>query len=410
MTTTRLAFAVAFGALLGLGGGYLWWHAHAAAVPAADGEAVGAAAETPHEPGTVSLDPETVIRLGIATAALANGQAVPTLTAPGRLVADPSAAATVRAPLAGHLVAGPRPLPGLGALVAAGDPIAVLQPRLTPSERVDTAQRRAQAGGDLAAGRATATSAEQDLARLRTLHAAGNAASQRAVELAEAELSSQQARIAAAEQTLAQLPADGTSPITLTAPIAGTVVAVTANLGEDVDAGTAVLQLADTSHLLARIAVPAAADVAPTFASARLELLDSPGAALEAPFVGWVDAGTGDRALVLAVTSTADHALRPGLPLLAHLPRRGAPRAGLQVPEAAIVRRGDGAWLYLRTAVAEKALTFRRVPLQLAAPHADGWLATSADPAFTAGAEAVVTGAGALLSAERMAGADAEGG
>jgi len=201
MTATRIAFALALGAAAGLGAGYWWWHApsHAAAPPAAgdEGGEPGHAAVV-SGPGHVALDGTTVMRLGIATAPLANATAAPTLTAPGRLIADPATSAAVRAPFAGRLVPGPQPLPTLGAAVTAGQTIALLQPLLSVAERADLAVRRAQAASDLAAARAAEVVAARELERTRALHADGNTASQRAVDQAEAEHAAVAARIEAA--------------------------------------------------------------------------------------------------------------------------------------------------------------------------------------------------------------------
>ncbi len=414
MTATRIAFALALGAAAGLGAGYWWWHApsHAAAPPAAgdEGGEPGHAAVV-SGPGHVALDGTTVMRLGIATAPLANATAAPTLTAPGRLIADPATSAAVRAPFAGRLVPGPQPLPTFGAAVTAGQTIALLQPLLSVAERADLAVRRAQAASDLAAARAAEVVAARELERTRALHADGNTASQRAVDQAEAEHAAVAARIEAAAAALALLPTDDGAPVPLPAPIAGRVVGLGARLGEAVDAGATVLQIAEPTRCLARITVPAPADVAATFAGARVELLGDEKTTVDATFVAWVDAGGADRALLLAIAGGADRPpLLPGRPVVAPLPRRGAPPTAGDVAVRALVRRGDGVWLWLRTGVDDKAIAFQRVPLTLIAPTADGWLATSPDAAFVVGAEAVVTGAATLLSCERASEESAEGG
>ncbi|MBL8729413.1 MAG: hypothetical protein JNM25_13325 [Planctomycetes bacterium] len=407
MTATRIVLGVTFGALVGFGAGYALWHRPhdtAAAAP------VAAEPEAATEPGNVALDQATVQRLGIVTAPLAAATLVPTFAAPGRLVADPSATFVLRAPLPGRLSAGPRELPHIGEAVAADTVVALLLPRLTVAERTDLTQRRAQAAADLAAATAALAAAKQELARTRNLHANGNAASARAVEQAELELQTQTARRDAGEQVLASLPDVGPAGVALTLPRGGVVDDVLAHLGEEVEAGAIVLQLGDPSHLLARIDVPAGTAVDDAFASATLELLGATPTTLAAPRLAWVAGGNGDRAVLLTVT-TADGALRPGLPVLAHLPRRAQPLQGMHLPEAAMLRRGDGAWVFVRVGTEAGATTFRRLPVQLDAPAPDGWLATSADAALVPGAELVIGGAGALLSVERQHVADAaEGG
>lgn len=424
MKTVAFVVGVAFGTALGVGAGaYLWRHAaEPAAVggaagdttPAAGGAGVGA--ESASEPGSVRLDDATVELLGIQTTAVRAVSVSPTFGAPGRLIVDPSQTCVVRMPLAGRLV-GERDLPRLGDAVEAGAELATLLPRLTPVERMDLAQRRASARAERDASIRAVAAAQSDLERQRALHADGNAASQRAVEQAEVEAAAQASRLAAAEQVLGALPevgpaggqAGGLGGVTLKAPRAGIVEAVFARLGEEVDAGSVLLQINDPTRLLARIELSAAAAVDPDFVHARLELVGAGDANIDATRQAWVDGGGGDRAVLLAVAASPSD-LRPGLPVIAHLPRPGGERAGVQLPETAIVRRGDGAFVYVRTAVAGGVATFQRVPVRLDAAVAGGWMMLPGPGSPAAGADLVTGGASALLSIERQHATDAEAG
>jgi predicted deacylase len=413
MTVTKFVLGTALGVLLGAGGGYWWWHATATApgpahapepaagAHAADGEVA--------EPGKVELDDATVQTLGIVTAAVVATSLTPTIAAPGRLVADPAFATSVRAPLAGHLIAGPQPLPRLGAAVAAGTVVALLQPRLSASEGADLAQRRAQAIAERDTATRAVEAAQRDLERQKTLHADGNAASRRVVEQAEVELAKQQAALASALQTLLSLPASGPAAVPLLAPRSGIVDAIQLHLGEDVDAGAVLLQLSDPSHLLARVEVPAAAPVDAVFPSARIELLGETPRTIEAARAGWVDGNAGDRAVLLTFAAPDDE-LRAGLPVIAHLPRPGGAQQGLLLPEAAILRRGDGAHVFVRTDVAGGKTKFQRLPVTLDAPAPGGWLSLPRPGGPTLGSELVIGGAGTLLSIEREHATDAEAG
>lgn len=408
MTTTNVLLAFAIGAVLGTTTGYALWHEAAPPEPAADEAEHPAAGDGAHEPGKVDLADDAVQDLGITTAPLQSGSGMSSTRAPGRLQTDPAFAAVVRAPLAGTLTASERPFPRLGTVVHAGEVLAVLTPRLSTAEVADLMQRRATTRADEATAKAAIAAARSDLDRQRTLHAHDNAASQRAVELAEVELATQAARLTAAQQALAAL--TGTAlDIRITAPIDGVVDAIGGSVGEDVDAGAQLFTLHAPGHLLARVEVSAGTPVAANLASAPLELLTDPPGRLVGQFVAWADGIANDRALLLAVTSD-DATLRPGLPLLAHLPCTGEPLPGLVVPEAAIVRRGDGAYVFVRTQNHGGVSSFTRLPVALDAPVDGGWLAPQRQGGPAAGAELVITGAGTLFSIERQRSADAESG
>lgn len=407
MTTARWLLGAAIGALSGLAGGYLLWHgARAPAVAAPPGQS---AATPAPEPGTVELEADTVQALGITTMVLPIGTATPTFAAPGRLVADPAAVTSVRAPLPGQLAVGPDALPRLGDAVSAGAVIARLQPRLSPSERTDLLQRRLQAAAEVEAARIAAAAAQQELQRVQALHADGNAASLRAVEQAELEQETQIARGEAAQQLLQSLPDAGPGAIELQAPRAGIVTDVLAHIGENIEAGGVVLQLTDVSQLLARIEVPAGADIDVTFDRAHLELLDAARTIVEANRRAWVAGADSDRAVLLGVSTTAGE-LRPGLPVIAHLPRRGGLLSGVVLPESAILRRGDGACVFVRRASNAGTTTFARLPVTLDAPAPGGWLSLPRVGGPQAGADLVVGGVDALWSVERQRRADAEAG
>ena len=46
------------------------------------------------------------------------------------------------------------------------------------------------------------------------------------------------------------------------------------------------------------------------------------------------------------------------------------------LPEAAILRRGDGNWVFVRTAVEGGKTVFQRLAVRLDAPAPNGWLMT----------------------------------
>jgi hypothetical protein len=85
--------------------------------------------------------------------------------------------------------------------------------------------------------------------------------------------------------------------------------------------------------------------------------------------------------------------LRPGMAITAYLEASGTARRGVVIPEAAVVRMGNGAWAYTQIAPSQ----FERRPLEAMVPVTGGWFAPSG---FAAGDRVVVSGAQALLSEE----------
>jgi len=84
---------------------------------------------------------------------------------------------------------------------------------------------------------------------------------------------------------------------------------------------------------------------------------------------------------------------RPGTAITAHLDSQAAAQSGVVIPEAAIVRTSDRAWVYVQIA----PIQFERRPLVISGPASPGWFVTSG---FAAGDHVVITGAQALLSEE----------
>jgi hypothetical protein len=85
--------------------------------------------------------------------------------------------------------------------------------------------------------------------------------------------------------------------------------------------------------------------------------------------------------------------IRPGTSVIAHLKSPEPAQPGVVVPEAAVVRMGDGAWAYVQI----KPTQFERRQLVMMSSDARGWFVPSG---FAAGDHIVVTGAQALLSEE----------
>jgi hypothetical protein len=95
----------------------------------------------------------------------------------------------------------------------------------------------------------------------------------------------------------------------------------------------------------------------------------------------------------LLIVQAQGFRLRPGTALTAHLESRDAAKPGVVVPEAAVIRTGGRAWVYVQIAPTQ----FERRQLVVTSRAARGWFVTTG---FTAGDRIVVTGPQALLSEE----------
>jgi biotin carboxyl carrier protein len=177
----------------------------------------------------------------------------------------------------------------------------------------------------------------------------------------------------------------------LAVPIAGVVTNVGARPGEIVEAGQILLELADNTRPVVRIAWPD--DVGA--ARDRLMLL-SPGgdARIEATLIGAAaeaDPLTRLPAYLYRARSRWPGAV-PGTPVAALVPEGGKTEGAL-VPDRAVVQWEGLAWAYLQRGPGEYARV--RVPTDRPAPG--GWVA---GPPLAAGDTVVVTGVQELLSEE----------
>lgn len=96
----------------------------------------------------------------------------------------------------------------------------------------------------------------------------------------------------------------------------------------------------------------------------------------------------------LFTATNAAGRLAPGLALTGFLQLPGAPLRGVVVPNAAIVRAAERAWVYVQTG----DTAFQRRELALDQPVGEGWFVTGG---LAPKDRLVVTGAQTLLSEER---------
>jgi biotin carboxyl carrier protein len=178
----------------------------------------------------------------------------------------------------------------------------------------------------------------------------------------------------------------------LAVPIGGTVTAVGARPGEIVEAGQVLLELADNSRPVVRVAWPADAGRP----RERLRLLPAGGGAtaVEATLIGpapEADPLTRQAAYLYRSRARWPGAV-PGTPVTALVPD-GQVVEGVLVPDAAVVQWEGLAWTYVRRAPGE----YSRVRVPTEQPAQGGWVA---GPPLQAGDSVVVAGVQELLSEE----------
>ena len=153
--------------------------------------------------------------------------------------------------------------------------------------------------------------------------------------------------------------------------------------------------LAAQENVLVRLDLPAGETAMESPIAAQLKL---PGVkrSVAAHFLG--RAATTDPQVqgmgFLFLVTNAPAALTPGLSVTGFLQLPGEPRQGVVVPDDAVVRADERAWIYVRTG--DTDFTRREVVLDHPAPG--GWFVTNH---VAPGDKVVVTGAQTLLSEER---------
>lgn len=351
----------------------------------------------------VKFDKATQDRAGLRVQALPGKQVALEFVALGRLAEDPAESFDVRAPLAGTLqtAEGAAAWTAIGTRIEPGAALARLLPRLGAVEQVDLRSRLATATAEVQAARAALDSAKISLTRLRALNAQEQNVSDRAVQEADAAVKADEARLAGAQATVDLLEQAtkgqlGTGAIPITVLAGGTVVDVTARIGEAVESGQPIVRIARFDRVLATVVLPPGhtSDGLTPGAEVRVALAGSDTAMMRGVVIG--EAPTADpkqpgRALLIRVDARTSGA-RPGMPVTAMVPTGGPARDGVLVPREAIVRHQGRAWVYVQT----NGETFARREVALDTPVDGRWFITSLKPTE----RIVVSGAQVLLSEE----------
>ncbi|MEW6119311.1 MAG: efflux RND transporter periplasmic adaptor subunit [Pseudomonadota bacterium] len=308
--------------------------------------------------------------LGIVTTVAAAQGSGPALTYPARVVLPPASVRVVAAAGAGLVTR---------LHVQAGDTVKRGAPLLTLSM-----PGLADAQNALTQARLKSQLAVANAARDEKLFAEGLIAESR-LRVTQAEAQSARASLAAAQTALTMLGAGKVtgSSITLAAPIAGVVTESTAEPGQRVDAGMALVKVADLSKLALEIPLsPAQAQQVTVGQSVTVA-----GSAASGRIVALLPQLTAAQS-VLARASLADpqKLLRPGQSVQVAIV--GAQSAqSLTVPAAALVWKANAPHVFVETAQG-----FVPTPVQLARQNASQAEITG----LTAGSRVAIQGVAAL--------------
>lgn len=224
---------------------------------------------------------------------------------------------------------------------------------------------------EMVAARAALQASQREYERVKTLSAQDNA-SARLLDTAEAGMKHDQIALATAEAQL---------------------VAATGKTVAD-EPPDFFQALARQENILVRLDLPAGETPAATPTAAQLTL---PGTEPPVTADFLCRAATTDPQVqgagFLFLVTNIPAALTPGLAVTGILLLPGAPANGVVVPDAAVVRSDERAWVYTQTS----ETNFARREIILNQPVNDGWFVTNG---VAAGEKVVVTGAQTLLSEE----------
>jgi hypothetical protein len=230
--------------------------------------------------------------------------------------------------------------------------------------------------------RAAAANSRAEYERLNNLCADDRNVSERVVQAAEAQWKGDEARVQGAEQTAESIRDEIRSAWGAT---------ITQWTIDPEDASFAAL--AAQRAVIVQIAFPHDVQAAAGRGSLTLAPVASPTARVDARYVSpapQTDASLpGATYFYLAQGQT----LRTGMRVAGQLQLGGKARAGVAVPEAAVVWHGGRAWAYVR----EEPTTFLRKPVSTAEEIGNAWFNAEG---FEPGEQVVVSGAQLLLSEE----------
>lgn len=242
-----------------------------------------------------------------------------TVELPGRVIPDPDSSGYVQAAIAGRLIPPPGGFPRLGARVAAGDVLALVQPAINAADVTTQQQQARELDQQIAL-------VERRLERLRQIQAV----------VARAQIEDAALELAGLRTRRANLDRAPREPERLVAPVSGIVAAVQAVSGQIAEPNAVIYQIVDPSRFWVEALSFEPHALAPE-ASGRF----ADGRSVRLTYRG---SGLADRNQAIPVqfgVSSAPAGLRAGQ-LLTVLATTQDQRRGLAIPRAAVVRGSNG--------------------------------------------------------------------
>jgi RND family efflux transporter MFP subunit len=348
----------------------------------------------------VRIGQEAQARIGLEIATVSSESLQPQLVAYGRLEEDPSRSFVVRSPVAGTLqVPKGTSWPSVGEIVAAGQDLGLIEPRIAPAERISITTQLASARSEVDSAVAAEETARAAYERARVLNADNKNVSDRVVEEARSRLEAERARLRSARTTVGilenSLRASGPAASRLIVDVGGTVVETMARPGESVEAGLPLLRVSGLDHLVARVDLPVGQNLPASAKVARIVPAGHEREIVQADRIAAtpvIDPKSPGESFLFRLRG-GRFGFRPGLAVTAYLPLPGASRQGFKVPAAAVVRLSGKAYVYVQSAPDR----FVRREVRVESPVDSGYFVTGR---LAAGDRIVVTGAQTLLSEE----------
>ncbi len=374
---------------------------------AAKGEPPVKVTGTPKEAelNIITLSAEAEKRLGVLTAEVVRKAVPKTATYAGEVMIATGKLIAVSSPLVGTLKPPPGgALPDAGDMVKEGQAVCTLVPILAPEARAAMISQLIQAEGSVKQSQDQLNIAKVALDRQERLKK-DNSTSQAGVDDAKNQFDLAQTNLrnaVALRDTLKQI-GNGVAAdaaITITAPAAGMIQNVHAQVGQKVAAGAALFQVAEMDPLWVKVPVfvgefkKLAADH-PAEICGVADAPGAPGSRLGKPVAAPPNADPiAFTVNVYYELPNKDGAFHPGERVGVILPMKGAAES-LTVPRASLLRDlHGGAWVYEKTA--EHAYTRRRVLVD----RVVGDLAVLTAGAIKPGAKVVTDGAAEIYGTE----------
>lgn len=291
-----------------------------AATPAT-APAAGGSGATRTADGTINAQKPLQRIIELRTIVTTPGQASPTISLTGKIIADPRRGGLVQSATGGRVVAAGIGMPLIGQRVRAGQALAYVEPTLQAIDRADIARELADLDQQiaLAANRA---------ARLRRLE---GVVPRREIEEAGINLKGLRNRRGA-------LGGARSARETLVAPISGIVAAVPVRVGQVVTAETTLFEIVDPQNLFVEANLFDRRSIA---AGSRAIGRAADGTGFNLVFAGAGLADRGRAAQGLFRLEGAPAGLRVGEPVTLDI-SAGAPVAGVVVPRSAVITGENG--------------------------------------------------------------------